>query len=100
MRTAVQEAQGGLRTISGIVNADGSILRGSDFQVQRAGTGAWQIRFFRPFRALRNVTASIGQNYGGFIAVPIAGMDTCTINTWTPAGAGIDLAFSFTATGW
>jgi hypothetical protein len=92
MRTATT------RTISGRVNADGTIANGSEFTVHHNGTGNYVLTFAG--QRLRSLTTSGGS--GAFPSLPVA--DTFDTNTCrivvanAGATAAVDGPFNFTAT--
>jgi hypothetical protein len=95
MRTLPQEAQGGVRTIHGIVNGDGSINQGVGFTVVRNGVGSYTVR-----TSLRTGTP-VAVPQGGAIGLIAQGAASqFTVATFaTTTGAAIDASFGFTAVG-
>jgi hypothetical protein len=88
----------GLRTVSGFVNADGSIASGSGFIVRKTGTGTYVINLSPPMRVIRSWIAT---GATGFATVnPGASASSASVATSVAAGSGADSIFSFTATGY
>jgi hypothetical protein len=88
----------GLRTVSGYVNANGSVASGVGFIVQKTGTGTYLVTLSPPFRAIRSWVAT---GATGFATVnPGASAVSASIATSVAAGSGADSVFSFTATGY
>jgi hypothetical protein len=101
MRTQEQEATG-YRTTQGTVASDGSIAAGTGFTVSKSGTGQYTVRC-RGYRAIIGATAALAAGSG--VVVPTINSPASLasagvpVNVYTLAGAAIDAAFSFTATG-
>lgn len=86
-------------TISGRVNADGSIATGDGFTVQFPvpGTGTYNFTFAPGFRLTGFAFAPLSGN-SGFVSA--MGERTLTLQTQaTPGGAAAAVAFTFIATG-
>lgn len=87
----------GVRTVVGTVAADGSILQGVGFTVQRTGTGVYLIRLSRPMRVMFT-----------WLAVCVSAFTTVTSPTGSSAqiagsvsaGSAADSQFSFSVTGY
>lgn len=88
----------GLRIITGLVNANGSIASGVGFSVYKSGTGTYLVMLIPPFRVIRSWVAT---GATGFATVnPGASASSASIATSVAAGSGADSIFSFTAIGY
>lgn len=86
----------GVRTVSGVVNSDGSIYCGTGFKAESLGSGQYRIRLAQPFKLFKSWLAT-GQS--GFCTVANMGNDQATIAFSQSAGVGVVSTFAFTATG-
>lgn len=97
MRTT--EADRGQRIISGRVNADGTVAAGTGFQVAKAATGSYTIRFVPP---LRSASAAVANTHGNGVgyAAQGQGLTGQSVGVLT-YGGGIpaDVPFAFEVVG-
>lgn len=88
-----------IRTVGGLVNANGTIANGTGFVVVKTGTGAYTV-YIRPrFRAFIDVEATLAS--GGFIYVTWStpGQDGFGISTFSSSAVATDQPFLFSAKG-
>lgn len=92
-------------TISGVVNANGSIASGSGFSVTRQTTGQYVIDFTQAFSELPAIVGSqtqfgnIGQNTRDNVVFPFVSNGSATALTGDSNGSHTDRSFSFIAIG-
>jgi hypothetical protein len=99
VRTQQQDAPARTITVSGWVNADGTILYGDGtFTVTKAGAGSYTVRCSN-LRAVRSAAAVLG-SVAGFCVVGVSQPDAITVQTYNSAAAGNDQIFSFAVTGY
>lgn len=93
-----------LRTVRGVVNADGTIAEGDGFSITKNGTGDYTINFAPAFNDVPSVTMLARQMAGGAplfmlrdVPVTASAAEVLTYN-WS-GGALLDALFHFVAVG-
>jgi hypothetical protein len=83
--------------ICGRVNANGTVMAGENFAVQKGPTGVFYLLFPPSFKLLSLTANSQGNYYITQTVVMSDGRGQVAFST--VAGAAVDMAFSFTAMG-
>lgn len=104
MRTSVLEAPGRIRTVSGIINADGTINAGSGFTCLKPSTGIYQLKFIPAFANVTKVTITISALFAAGYTVTVAGLGVppdgpIQFQTYTNAVGSADCPFGFIISG-
>lgn len=98
MRSAPQDARGGLRIVTGRVSAAGAVDQGTDFSVTKISAGLYTVRFPTIVRLVSLVvTPYSGANH----TVTTSGITANSMNVSTfnaGSGAITDASFYFQAT--
>jgi hypothetical protein len=102
MRSQPADVTGRQRSFGGEVNTNGTVLNGGvDFTVTKGNTGSYNIRYVRPFAAVPGVTV-VPEDQQGFWYITAGTLTTTGFTltfSQTIGGAGVDMRFSFVATG-
>lgn len=89
---------GGIRTIRGTVNSDGTIAAGEGFSVTKGATGVYDVNWTTAFSAAPSVVVSAGAGGGG-IGQTAATTADCEVVMRGLGGSVADVQFTFIAEG-